>query len=335
MRDEPPPYAADLLPNGNVVWTQWGFHSVASDSFEEHALDGRLVRRHRTVGIGVNLHDFQALPNGNSLMITYPPRDGVDLSRWGGPRDATVLDGEIQEVDPTGGLVWSWSTKDHLRIGEARRWLADPIMKNRPIELDDGREAYDIVHMNAVEPLGRRVLFTARYEDAVYEIDKASGRVLWKLGGTKRPESLEIKGDPLGDKAFGGPHDARVLDGGRVVTVYDNASRRTHPPRALAYRIDREKRTAKLIRSIEFGPAELSVCCGSARLLPGGNWVVSWGRTPWVTEQTRTGKRVLTLEFPDDRMRNYRAVPVLPGRLSRSDLRRGMDAMAKRARAGR
>jgi hypothetical protein len=70
------------------------------------------------------------------------------------------------------------------------------------------------------------------------------------------------------------------------------------------------------------------VCCGSARLLPGGNWVVAWGHTPWVTEQTGTGQRVLTIEFSNDAEMTYRAEPVLPDRLSRQPLRRGMDAMA-------
>ena len=136
-----------------------------------------------------------------------------------------------------------------------------------------------------------------------------------------------MKGDPLSPKVFGGPHDARVLDGGRVVTVYDNGTRRDRPPRLVAYRIDRQKGTAKLIRTLRFGPAKQSICCGSTRVLPGGNWVTAWGHTPWVTEQTPSGKRVLTIEFRDPKMMSYRAEPVLPGRLSRSALRRGMDAM--------
>jgi hypothetical protein len=53
---------------------------------------------------------------------------------------------------------------------------------------------------------------------------------------------------------------------------------------------------------------------------------MSWGHTPWVTEQTSGGRLVLALEF-QRRTASYRAEPVLPGRLERSTLRRGMDAM--------
>ena len=72
---------------------------------------------------------------------------------------------------------------------------------------------------------------------------------------------------------------------------------------------------------------------GSARLLPDGHWVVSWGNIPYVTEQTATGRPVLTIRFADP-LFSYRAFPVLGHRLSRAALRAGMDAMAAPHSAG-
>ena len=331
MRSAVPPFDGHLLPNGDIAWNRWVGNSPEAGPFEEHALDGRLVRNWSTVGHTTNQHDLQVLPNGNALMISYPPRDHVDLSPWRGPKDATVLDGEIQEVTPSGGLAWSWSTEDHLALSETGRWMDVVLFKNRPIHLADGRTAWDVVHMNSVEPVGDggKLLFSARYEDAAYLIDKASGKVIWKLGGRQTKKSLRLVGDDLpASKEFGGSHDARDPKGdGSVITLYDNGTLRDRPPRVVAFRIDVAKRTAKLIRSVSFGPAKESVCCGSARMLPGGNWVVAWGHTPWVTEQTGSGERVFTLQFESDIMMSYRAEPILPGRLSRSALRLGMDAM--------
>jgi hypothetical protein len=256
----------------------------------------------------------------------------VDLSRWGGPADATVLDGEFQEVTPQGQLAFSWRTNERLALAESGHWLHTVLFDERPIHLKDGRSAYDVVHVNSVEPDGsRRVIFSARYEDAVYAIDKQTRDVVWKLGGRHTAQSLKLVGDELPAKQeFGGNHDARVPagHGGGVVTLYDNGTLKDRPPRALAYRLDTGKRTARMIRSIKFPPAKESVCCGSARWLPGGDWVVAWGHTPWVTEQSDTGGRVLTIEFDRDDEMSYRAEPVLPGRIERSALRRGMDAMA-------
>jgi hypothetical protein len=329
MRSDVSAFDGHLLPDGNLAWNHWVGNNPDAGPFEEHSLDGQLVRTYSTVGDATNQHDLQLLPNGNALMISYPPRDHVDLSHWGGPKDATVLDGEIQEVDPSGKLVWSWNTKNHLKLSETGHWLHTVLVDEHPIHLNDGRYAYDVVHMNSVEPVGDKLVFSARYEDAVYEIDRTTKQVVWKLGGRHTKKSLELVGDKLPAKEeFGGQHDARVVGNGRVVTLYENGTLRNRAPRALAFKVDVGAHGARLVHEISFKPAQDSVCCGSARLLPGGNWVVAWGHTPWVTEQTGTGQRVLTIEFSNDAEMTYRAEPVLPDRLSRQPLRRGMDAMA-------
>jgi hypothetical protein len=323
----PPPFDAHLLPNGNLAWTRIAINNPASGPAEEHAFDGRLIRTYATHGTPANEHDLQVQPDGRAFMIAYPPRDHVDLSHWDGPSDATVLDGEVQEVDAAGKLLWRWNTGDHIPLKESGRWLHRLIFDIKQLPLPDGRSAYDIAHLNSVEPFGGRLLISDRYHDALYAIDRASKRILWKLGGRKTDRSLEILGDPLGKRDFGGQHDARTTDGGRTVTLYDNGTLRGRRPRALEFRVDDQERTARLVRSIEFEEAGDSVCCGSTRKLPGGNWVTSWGHTQWVTEQTGGGRLVFAIKFQEDTS-TYRAEPVLPGRLERSPLRRGMDAMA-------
>ena len=324
MRGNPPPFNGELLPTGNLAWTKWVFSRAPLGHYEERALDGSLVRTYDTVGIHSNPHELQVLPNGHYLMVTYPARDHVDLSRFGGPKDTTVLDGGIQELDSAGKLLWSWRTNGHIALAETKHWYPK-LFKDKPVDLGNGRFAYDLAHANSVEDLGDRVIASFRHTDAVYEIDKASGRILWKLGGTKTDERLKILDDPEGSHELGGQHDARSPDGGKTVTLYDNGTLRDRPPRALAFRIDPAKRTARLVRSISFSKVTTSTCCGSARRLPDGHWVVSWGNNPYVGELTASGKPVLTLRFRAGRV-SYRVDPVLAGRLSRTALRQGMDA---------
>jgi hypothetical protein len=190
---------------------------------------------------------------------------------------------------------------------------------------------YDIVHLNSVEPDGDRLVFSARYLDAVYAIDRDSGAVAWKLGGTHTKRSLAIEDDRLADRDFGGQHDARILEGGRTLTVYDNGTGRKRLGRALEFRLDLKHRRARLDNSVEFPRAGPSGCCGSARRLPGGNWVTWWGGTEWLTEQTRSGRLVLSIRIFNG-YKSYRAVPVLRGRLSRSQLAAGMDAVSETER---
>jgi Arylsulfotransferase (ASST) len=326
-----PPLDASLLPNGDVVWAQQHgkdlARGISAGQYEEHRLDGRLVRTFSIPdGTPTDRHELQLLPNGDYVVVGYKPRNGVDLSPYGGPSKATVLDALIEEVTPKHKVVWSWNSKDHIGLAETGRWYQASNVFGNPAHLADGRTAYDIVHINAVERYGPgHFLVSLRHTDAIYDVARSNGHVVWKLGGTSTPQSLQIVGDSGPD--FGGQHDIRVLPDG-TVTLHDNGTDRGRPARALRFSIDAAARTATLVEQIADPSPEDSPCCGSARKLPGGDWVISWGGTHLVTEQTPSGKTVFALTFPTHI--SYRAFPVLPGRLKRSALYRGMDAMHPR-----
>ncbi|HKP90592.1 MAG TPA: arylsulfotransferase family protein, partial [Thermoleophilaceae bacterium] len=319
------PFNSTLLPDGTLAWTRWfGGPFGASDEivWEIHRLDGTLVRTLRTVGSFTDTHDMEPLPNGNFLLETYPLRRDVDLRPYGGSGRGDVVDGEIQELTPAGALVWRWRTRDHIRPSETD-W---PVPKRR---LDDGTVAYDVVHLNSMEPdrAGGLVIST-RHTNAVYRIDRASGKITWKLGGTGRKESLEVAGDPR-DPTFGRQHDARVLPDG-TVTVFDNRSR-IGSPRAVRFRIDVDGRRARWLGQATDEKARESVAQGSARRLPGGNWVVSWGGTKVLSEISASNRPVWRLDFRDGDVFNYRVTPIAPGRLGAFELRRAMDRMHPRS----
>ena len=295
---------AKLLPDGNLGWARWfrtGFGVSSADAFEEHRLDGSTVQVMKTVGTPSDFHDFQPMPNGDHLMESYRPRDHVDLSAYGGPTDATVLDAEVQEISPTGTLVWSWNSKDHIPLSDSERWW--PTIVGKPSTLPDGRKAYDSVHLNSIEPDGNGIVLSLRHTDAVYRIDRATGDVDWKLGGTATPKSLTFLDDPFGSASFGGQHDARVLGDG-TLTLHDNGSNRQRGARALRYRIDPVTHTATLLEQLIDPDWPMSTCCGGAQ-------------------------RVFRIVFPAG-VSSYRANPIEPGRLSRAALRAGMDVMNPR-----
>jgi hypothetical protein len=259
------------------------------------------------------------LPNGNVLIIGYPRRSGVDVSRFKpGNTSGTVIDGEIQEIAPDGHLVWDWNSKDHIGLREtSAAWWAQQA------------EPYDIIHMNSVEDDGDGIIFSARHLDAVYRIDKATGHIDWKLGGSTTSKSLAISDDPFGTYPFGGQHDARRLPDG-TVTLHDNGTGSNHGPRAVRYAIDPDAKTAKLVESVSDPQgAPGSFCCGGARKLPTGNWVMSWGSDPIVEEMTPASERVFALNWTDGYF-SYRVEPLMPGRLAASTLHRGMDKLHPR-----
>ena len=175
------------------------------------------------------------------------------------------------------------------------------------------------------------MLLSLRQTDGIYAIDKATGEILWKLGGTPTAQSLTVVGDPYGADPLGGQHDVRVLPDG-TITVFDDGTFLGRPPRAVHYRIDAAAHTATWLGQITDPAIGTSLCCGSARMLADGNWEVSWGGDDVVGEYEPDGTPLFTMTF--DGLFSYRAEPVEESRLSAAELRAGMNAMARSLLAG-
>src|SRR3954452_3769007 len=144
---------------------------------------------------------------------------------------------------------------------------------------------------------------------------------------TINPESLAILGDAVFQSGghFGGQHDARSSGDG-TFTLFDNGSGLGRAPRAVRYRIDATAGTATLME--QFRDTNLtpnSICCGSARRLAGGNWVIGWGGSTTFSEMTARGSRMFSVQQSTGPI-VYRAFPVPPGTLDRATLRADMDA---------
>ena len=300
---------ADLLPNGNVAWTGRGDRPT-----EERRLDGALVASVTTPIGSPDEHDFLRLANGNSVMVGNVLRPNRDFSSWGAGT-GTLIDHVIQEITPAGDVVWSWDAADHISVAETDpQWRAPNLAG-----------LYDAFHWNSIEATATGFVVSFRHLNAIYNIDKATGDIVWKLGGTTTPQSLSIVDDPVftGGSHLGGPHDARVLGDG-TVTLHDNGTNLGRRPRGVRYQINPATDTATMLEQATDPIAPNVGCCGSVRRLDGGDWVVGWGGTNIISELTNTGNRVFLIQYVGARV--YRATPVAPGVLDRAALRAGMDA---------
>ncbi len=259
-----------------------------------------------SAGTGLDLHDFQVLPNGDYLGIQYVSAT-LDLSSWGLSTTQPILNCQIVELNPQGQIVWSWSTIAHIDVAtENANWHS---------------AVPDVIHMNSIQEVGNQLIMSARELDAVYDINMTTGNINWKVGGTPTPQSLTVVGNTY-PQVFSGQHDARYTSGG-MLTVHDNATQETsNSVRALRFQIDSSTHTATVEESVTDanhpGP---SVCCGSVDKLSTGDWVIYWGQSNYVTEFTPLGSPVIQIKFHG--YDTYRAA-VVP--TSDAALSRGMDA---------
>jgi len=306
------PFDAKFLDPTTVAY--WD----GANEYQLRGLDGSLQG---TVGGGslpIDLHDLQRLPDGNYLAIQNytrncpaDPTQCVDLSSWGLSSQEAIFDDVIVELNPQNQVVWSWDVADHIDVATA--------------DVNWHNLFPDVIHMNSIQYDGNGgIIFSARHLDAVYRIDMATGVVTWKLGGSLTPESLTVSGDPYvdaGGQLFSGQHYARLLPDGSL-TVHDNGFLANRQPRAVHFTIDPNAMTATEIGQVSDPRTAAALCCGSAELLSGGDWVVDWGYNDFTTELNAEGVPQITITYPGTF--SYRSGDVLA---TVDAMRQGMDAM--------
>ena len=313
---------AQLLADGTVAWVPVDEISYQQGDYEIRRLNGRHVRSVRAAGgLTTDIHELLLLGNGNYMVGAFLDSAGKDTTPFGGPADTTVRGAQVQELRPDGSLVWHWNSDDHIDLTETGRWWRHALQSSRP---------WDAAHWNSVERNGDSLLMSFRHLDAVYKIDRGSGEIVWKLGGTGTDRSLEVLGDPLGSYPFGGQHDARWQPDGSV-SIFDNGSELGRGPRVVRYVVDEQRGTAKLVESVTDPKVPASICCGSARRLNSGGWLVGWGGNNergiigFYDSKGRPVSRLWTAGGF-----SYRAYPMTGEFPSRNRLIRAMDAIRQR-----
>lgn len=322
---------AQILSDGTVSWARSfgdGYGLDPRMAHEIRSLSGKLLRLVRTRGPIVDGHELRELGNGNFLVGSYVP-ETADLRRFCarppgercGSARAAIVSAEIQELGPRAQLLWRWNSRGHIALEETGRWWRNVL--SNPRRRLQGRAAFDPVHINAIEPRGSdEVVISTRHTDAVYGIRRSTGEIVWKIGGSKTGDSLQILGDPA-RKLLGGQHDVRVAEDG-TLSIYDNGKDRPRRPRVVFYRLEPERGRARYLGQLNDSEVKTSHCCGSARELADGGWLVSWGDNPLVTAFDADGQIAFRLELPAS---TFRAVPVPAGAVTPTELDQGLEAM--------
>jgi hypothetical protein len=243
-------------------------------------------------GYQADLHDFQIAPDNVAYLTVYNVMR-CDLSPVGGKRNGVIVDTAVQEIDMKTGLVrWEWHSLDHVGVNES----------HTPVPAT-GATPWDWFHLNSIDPEPNGdLLISGRGTWAAYQLERGSGSILWRLGGTRSSFAMS----PGTETAW--QHDPRIHSDG-TVTLFDNGSnpRIHYQSRGVRMAIDPAHRTTHLVGSYPHPSSPLLADSqGNVQALPNGGVVVGWGAKPYVSEFASRGALLFDAHIPVE-MSSYRA----------------------------
>ena len=213
-------------------------------------------------GMNPDSHENELTSTGNQFIITQV--DSVfDLSGYifdgnvGVPNTNVICNG-IQGFDNNGSLIFNWNSCDYVHPSEAYGFNYN--VNN-----------FDYFHMNAVEiDDDGNILCSGRHINTIVKIDRATGQVLWRLGGINSDFTF------VNDIGFSGQHDIRSY-GNSTYSLFDNGNlSMPKKSRGLTYQLDTANWTATLTEAFDPTPSIYGRAMGSHRKIDNYG-VVSYG----------------------------------------------------------
>ncbi len=256
-------------------------------------------------GWAVTLHSM--VIDGNDAWVTANKNIPVNLSKWGGVYNGTIVDSALQKYNlTTGKLLSSWDVYKHI-----------PLSDSHSLPPGNGFP-WDAYHINSIDLIGSNTaLVSLRDTWGVYKINTVTGKIEWTLGGNHSDFTFGPNVE------FKYQHDATMLPDGDITMFDDHCCflesggtylAPTGPSRAEVLRLDLANRTASLVSQYrhhdEDGRQGTDASyMGSAELLPNGNMFVGYGNLPFFSEYTKSGQMVMDAILPGSDL-SYRAIKI-------------------------
>lgn len=250
--------------------------------------------------LGSHILDFHegGMWTDSTYMVLGIERRTINMSvlHPGGRPDATVEGAVLQERTFDGRLVFEWKSFDHIPITDATE------------DIDLTQSLIDYIHVNSIRPsLDGNILISCRHLDEVIKIDKFTGAVMWRLGGSSsKGNEFAFENDTYnGFTGFSHQHTAWETPRGTIL-LFDNGNLKPQPSssRAVEYDLDVEQHVARKVWEHIPNQQTISASMGSVQELDNGNVLIGYGTlrdgsTPGslvAEEVTKSGRVAVSLK---------------------------------------
>lgn len=283
----------ELLPGNTVL-----VGPTSGEPAREVDLSGKVIWEGPTQGTTQMMTHYAGKTSTGNYLLNYE----LDKAVTNG---STKIDNQLlEEVTPAKDVVWQWKLFDHI-----------PPAGNRE-ELCHGNMLID-------DEAGGFMYYNCRFL-GLFKIDRASGDIVWRLGGTYDTTSIgpgDFTFDPPASQ-FSDDHEPELHDDGTIL-LYDNGGysqgagfgggqgTQNFHSRVVEYQVDQTKMTATSTWEFPgtfdvdtwYKNSWYSPYWGDADRLPNGNVLVtaptkSTSASTRIFEVTRAGKVVWELTEP-------------------------------------
>ena len=252
----------------------------------------------------MNMHELKILDSGDSALFFAQRTELVNTTDLNIPGIdmGYILNVGFRQVDVrTGETQFEWWAHPEVSLAESTRDV-----KN----LGPWPVSWNWFHGNSVDKNSDGdYILSARFTDAIYKISGSTGKILWRLGGTKSDFKL------LGFN-FSRQHDAHWIEeecssGIEVITLLDNGGdehvNSSTFSSAMKIELNQQTMTAAVVQRWIRPDQDRSLLRANFQRLGGtDNWLAGWSDNAYLSEHTTDGRLLMEAEFASKRMVTYR-----------------------------
>lgn len=187
----------------------------------------------------------------------------------GGSPNASIFNCIIQERTFDGRTKFTWNALDYIPVTDA----------TEDVNLRD--LFIDYIHINSIwKDTDDNLIVSCRHLDEVIKINRNTGAIMWRLGGTKSKgnQFTFLNDTTAGFVGFSHQHSVARTSKGTLL-MFDNGNLKGVPrkSRAVEYEIDAVAMTAKRVWQFYPTPDVYSSTMGSAQELENGSILIGYG----------------------------------------------------------
>ncbi|MBN2411701.1 aryl-sulfate sulfotransferase [candidate division KSB1 bacterium] len=271
------------LPNGNLI-IGIDYSQIDEGRIIEMNMGGQIVSDIKTTGYH---HDFYVLPDGHIAYIKAVVRD-VNGTNFVGD--------EITEIDPSGQIIWNWSSFDYLDTNEF-----DPVSLESFYYGDKGK---DWTHANELifDGSDQSYIFSIRHLNKIIKIDRQTRQILWEFGGIHSDFQL-----PEEDKFY---HQHAPELKNDTILLFDNGNHRpgVEFSRVIEYQFDWNGQSVLPVWEFRLsGENFFTPNAGDVDRLENGNILIATSKN-YLIEVSPTREIVWNVFFENTRARIHRVL---------------------------